>query len=163
MSKNPNGDVPGVIIFPPIIIFATIVLSLFLQQLFPIQTLSHIDWQLRWTAGFALAIIGPLLTASAIQAMARLGTNVSPSSPTTALVTHGVFRFTRNPIYLGGLLLMVGLALVLANGWLVVLFLPSQLILHWGVVLPEERYLEAKFGDAYLTYKAETPQYFWPI
>ena len=58
---------------------------------------------------------------------------------------------------------MIGLALISANGWLLILFVPSQLILHWGVVLREEHYLQEKFGDAYLRYKANTPRYIWPI
>ncbi|HEX2634730.1 MAG TPA: isoprenylcysteine carboxylmethyltransferase family protein [Bradyrhizobium sp.] len=163
MSTNVKSDAPDVIIFPPVIIVSTILISFVLQRLFPIETLSHIDWPLRWIAGFAIAIIGLFVGATAIYAMARLGTNVSPSSPTTALVTGGVFRFTRNPIYVGGSLLMIGLALISANGWLLILFVPSQLILHWGVVLREEHYLQAKFGDAYLRYKANTPRYIWPI
>ena len=163
MSKNVKPDAPDVIIFPPVIIISTVVISFVLQRLAPVETLSHIDWQLRWIAGFVIVIIGLLVGASAIYAMARVGTNVSPSSPATALVTDGVFRFTRNPIYVGGSLLMIGLALISANGWLLILFVPSQLILHWGVVLPEERYLRAKFGDAYLRYHARTPRYIWPI
>ena len=143
MSKNVKSDAPDVIIFPPVIIVSTIVISFVLQRLAPVETLSHIDWQLRWAVGFAIAIIGPLVGATAIYAMARLGTNVSPSSPTTALVTDGIFRFTRNPIYVGGSLLMLGIAFISANGWLLILFIPSQLILHWGVVLREERYLQA--------------------
>jgi protein-S-isoprenylcysteine O-methyltransferase Ste14 len=163
MSKDMKQDVPGVIIFPPIIIISTLVFGFALQQLLPLDNLFRIGWELRWVLGFGLAVVGPLVMISAIKAMTRVGTNVNPSSPTTALVTDGVFRFSRNPIYLGGNLLIIGLAFIFATDWLLILFVPSQLILHWGVVLPEQRYLCRKFGDAYQIYKSETPQYIWPV
>jgi protein-S-isoprenylcysteine O-methyltransferase Ste14 len=91
--------------------------------------------------------------------LVRLGTNVSPLQPTTVLATGGVFRWTRNPLYSGGTLVMVGVALVFALDWLILLLVPSALILHYGVVVREEQYLERKFGDQYRLYKLRVPRY----
>jgi len=65
----------------------------------------------------------------------------------------------RNPMYIGLLLLTGGIGIALASDWTLVLLVPTALILHYGVVLREERYLEAKFGDAYRRYKAKVPRW----
>ena len=86
--------------------------------------------------------------------MVRAGTNVPPNKPTVTIVTGGPFRFTRNPLYLGGTLVYLGFAMVLGSVWLLWLFVPMVLVLRWGIIHREERYLEAKFGEVYLAYKA---------
>ncbi len=62
-----------------------------------------------------------------------------------------------NPIYLGRLLALLGLALLLGTDWMLILILPAFLVLHFGVVLREERYLEQKSGAPYLAYKESAP------
>jgi protein-S-isoprenylcysteine O-methyltransferase Ste14 len=64
-------------------------------------------------------------------------------------------------MYVGLILLLAGIAAVLASDWLVILLVPTVLVLHFGVVLREERYLEAKFGEDYRRYKASVPRYGW--
>ena len=86
---------------------------------------------------------------------------VRPDMPTTALVTSGPFTHARNPAYQGGSLALLGLALVLGSDWIVLLMVPALLLLHYGVVLREERYLEQKFGEAYRRYKEAVPRYGW--
>jgi protein-S-isoprenylcysteine O-methyltransferase Ste14 len=86
--------------------------------------------------------------------MRRAGTNIRPDQPTLALVTDGAFRFSRNPLYLAAAGLYVGVALLVHALWPLVLLIPMLAVLQWGVVAREERYLEAKFGDAYRAYKA---------
>ena len=80
---------------------------------------------------------------------------------TLTLVTGGVFAWTRNPMYVGLTLLLVGLAIALASDWTLVLLVPAALVLHFGVVKREESYLEAKFGEAYRVYKGNVPRYGW--
>jgi len=67
----------------------------------------------------------------------------------------------RNPMYVGLTLLLAGLAIALASDWTLVLLVPAALVLHFGVVKREERYLEAKFGEAYRVYKGNVPRYGW--
>jgi protein-S-isoprenylcysteine O-methyltransferase Ste14 len=85
--------------------------------------------------------------------MYRAGTNMRPDKPATALVTGGPFRFSRNPLYLSLTALYVGITLLFDALWPLVTLVPMLAVLHWGVILREERYLEAKFGDAYRAYK----------
>ena len=66
----------------------------------------------------------------------------------------------RNPMYVGLILLLVGLAIALGSDWTLVLVLPAALILHFGVVKREERYLTATFGESYQTYTSTVPRYF---
>jgi len=67
----------------------------------------------------------------------------------------------RNPAYQGGALALLGLALLLKADWIVVLMVPALLLLHYGVVLREEQYLELKFGQIYRDYKVRVPRYRW--
>src|SRR5439155_20685033 len=103
--------------------------------------------------GIALIILAPTLALSALVTMKAAGTNVGPAKPALTIVRGGPFRFTRNPMYLALCLLQVALGLFL-NDWITLLFVvPLALILHYGVVLREEKYLTAKFGEPYLQYK----------
>lgn len=87
--------------------------------------------------------------------MKAAGTNVNPGLPTTAVVSTGPFRYTRNPLYLSALGLYLGAAPATNTVWLLVLLIPLVLILDVGIVRREERYLEAKFGEPYRAYKKQ--------
>lgn len=88
-----------------------------------------------------------------MRALARARTPLDPRKPTTAIVTAGAFRFSRNPIYLSLLLLYLGIASLINALWIFLLALPLVVVLQRGVVEREERYLERKFGDEYMVYK----------
>jgi len=100
-----------------------------------------------------LFIIAPLLAIPAIWRMKAAGTNVHPSEPTTTIVRGGPYRFTRNPMYLALTLLQIGVAFVLNDAITFLFAAALALTLHFGVILREERYLEAKFGEEYLALK----------
>jgi len=158
MPKS-SQDHPNVIIFPPIILATIMVFGFVLQWLYPIGPLATISLAWRIPMGVSVIFAGVLLAATGRRILVRLGTNVSPLQPTTALATDGVFSWTRNPLYSGGTLALLGVALVFALDWSVVLILPGLLILHFGVVKREEQYLERKFGDCYRLYKMHVPRY----
>jgi protein-S-isoprenylcysteine O-methyltransferase Ste14 len=79
------------------------------------------------------------------------------------VVTHGIFERLRNPMYVGGLMILSGLAILLASDWMLVLTILFAPVIHFGVVKREERYLTAKFGAPYLQYLATVPRYGWPL
>jgi len=97
-------------------------------------------------AGFATVI-------AAMQQFRTAGTNVQTPLPTTAIVSDGLYRLTRNPIYLGLSLIYLGLGFAVDSLWIVALPLVVLVIVHFSIVAREERYLESKFGDAYRHYK----------
>lgn len=83
----------------------------------------------------------------------RAGTAVLPWKPSTALVTHGVYRFTRNPIYLGYAVTYLALAIGMDSPVALVFILPCVLVVERFVIAREETYLEARFGTAYVAYR----------
>ena len=106
---------------------------------------------------------GTALALPALRGFHAAGTHVEPWKPANALVTDGIFVWLRNPMYVGLTLFLVALSLALASDWILVMTIGFVLVIHFGVVLREERYLEAKFGDAYRQYKARVPRYGIPV
>jgi protein-S-isoprenylcysteine O-methyltransferase Ste14 len=105
-------------------------------------------------------ILAPTLALSALVTFKKAGTNVDPAKPALTIARGGPYRFTRNPMYLALCLLQVALGFFL-NDWITLLFVvPLALILHFGVVLREERYLTAKFGEPYLQLKRDVRRWF---
>jgi protein-S-isoprenylcysteine O-methyltransferase Ste14 len=97
---------------------------------------------------------------SAIASVKRAGSNVNPYAPTNALVTGGVYRATRNPMYFGFTSIYIGVAM-LARSMPAFVLLPITLaILDRSVVDKEEAYLERLFGDEYRAYRATAPRWF---
>ena len=93
---------------------------------------------------FVLALA---LFAWAIATITWAGSNVPTNRWTVTVVDTGPYRFTRNPIYLGMLLGLIGLAITFNSLWLLLTLVPCALIIRYGVVIREEAYLERKFGD----------------
>jgi protein-S-isoprenylcysteine O-methyltransferase Ste14 len=85
--------------------------------------------------------------------MTRAGSNVPTSLPTTTIVETGPY-LTRNPIYLGMVLGLIGLAIAFNGLWLLMTLVPFALVIRYGVVAREEAYLERKFGDVYRGYRS---------
>jgi protein-S-isoprenylcysteine O-methyltransferase Ste14 len=92
------------------------------------------------------------LAAWAIVTITRAGTNIPTNTPTTTIVESGPYRFTRNLIYLGMLLSLIGLSIAFDTLWLLMMLVPFALVIRYGVVAREEAYLERKFGDIYRGY-----------
>lgn len=156
-------DTAGVVAPPPLMALATVVLGLLLDWLLPVYVLSVLlTLSLRIVIGVPLIAAGGALAVAGERGFHRAGTEVKPWKPSTALVTDGVYRRLRNPMYVGLAVCLAGLAIMLASDWMLVMTIVFVLVLHFGVVKREERYLEAKFGDAYRAYKARVPRYGWP-
>jgi protein-S-isoprenylcysteine O-methyltransferase Ste14 len=119
-------------------------------RLWPIE----VNWPAwsRWV-GWVLVVTPPLLVLSAVRTFRRHRTAINPRGTVTTIVASGLFRYTRNPMYLSLLVLYVGSILVFRLPWAAVLFVPVCLALHFGVIIPEEKYLEAAFGEPYRSYR----------
>ena len=148
-----DSDTPGVIAPPPLLFLGALAIGLALDfGLLRVPT--GLPRSLRLGAGAAFAVLAAALLAAALGRFRRAGTAVEPWRPSTALVTDGVYRLTRNPIYLATGLLYAGLALALDSVVALVLLPPLLALVQVGVVSREERYLEGKFGDDYRRYRA---------
>jgi protein-S-isoprenylcysteine O-methyltransferase Ste14 len=91
---------------------------------------------------------------SARREFARYSQPTDPGYPTSKLVKTGVFAISRNPLYLASVILFLGIALALNMLWAVVMILLSIIICHYVLIIPEEKYLTAKFGEEYRDYTA---------
>lgn len=152
-------DSPGVLLPPPLIPLAMLVAGVALQRVAPLRCLSRVPAAWRIGTGVGAALAGGLAINASLRALERDGTNVSPYRPSLAVATSGPYARSRNPIYVGGLAGLAGIAITFALDWVLLLFPPGILLLHQGVVLREERYLERKFGGAYRAYKAAVRRY----
>jgi protein-S-isoprenylcysteine O-methyltransferase Ste14 len=130
MSSEQPPDKPGVIIFPPLIGLAVLVVGLLLDYLLALGGVSSLAFLPRVVIGASLLAFGISLASRARATFVASGTNVNPMQPALAVVTSGFFAH-------------------------------ALLILHFGVVLREERYLERKFGEPYRRYLRDVPRYGW--
>jgi protein-S-isoprenylcysteine O-methyltransferase Ste14 len=152
MTAREHRDNAGVIAPPPLLLLGAFLIGLGLEFLWPLS----LDFarSVRWTVGAVLIATAVLIVAAGVRQFFRAGTNLAPNRPTTSLVRSGPFAWSRNPLYLAMHFLLAGLAFVLDDGWLLLMLIPFFLVIHYGVVRREERYLEGRFGDQYRRYKA---------
>jgi protein-S-isoprenylcysteine O-methyltransferase Ste14 len=145
-------DVAGVIALPPLIFLGFLAAATVLEAILPLPIpVAHS--LASYVAGVALAASGFGMIAMGTRRFAAAGTNIPPTLPTTALVVDGIYRRTRNPLYLGTTLIYLGLSVAAGSLWAIGLLVPLLWVINVGVVKREERYLERKFGDAYRAYK----------
>lgn len=145
-----NTDSPGVIILPPVLYGVAVLLALLLNWVWPLSILPNTATAI-WS-GVPLLLLSGALALWGKRSMKQAGTNINPLQPSTSLVIKGPFRFSRNPLYLSLTILFAGLSLIANNLWGLIALVPVLVILHFGVILREERYLEAKFGESYRQY-----------
>ena len=156
MTNHTKAKTPGVIAPPPVLYGAALIAALVLNWFWPLPIFraSVVRW-----LGIAVMALGLAVVLRVFRTMRAAGTNVDPRRPTTAIVTTGLFRFSRNPIYVGLTLTYLGLTLAFNTWWGLVLLVPVLMTMHRGVVLREERYLEQTFGEQYRQYYCRVRRY----
>ncbi len=150
MSEN-GKDRAGVIAPPPLIYLGFIVIGLALEYLWPAPLLGH---HAQYGVGTAVIAVSLLIAVPAFLQFRKAKTNVDPYKPVTAIISKGPFRWTRNPLYLALAILQLGIAAAVDGIWIALMIVPAAIVIQYGVIVREERYLERKFGDEYLSYKA---------
>ena len=148
--RDSADDSAGVVAPPPLIYLGGLAIGFALEALLPG---SSVPAAVQWIVGGVLLVAGVALLSSVNAAFHRKGTAVEPWKPTTAIVTTGPYRLTRNPAYLGMTLVYIGIALLADALWVLVPLPVVLLIIDRMVIAREERYLERKFGQEYLDYK----------
>jgi protein-S-isoprenylcysteine O-methyltransferase Ste14 len=152
-----SRDTPDVIIFPPLIPLSVLVVGVVLNFFIPLGLLAHVLFLGRIVVGVIAFVVGIGLVIGANRIFRRIGTNARPSQPTLALATTSMFTRTRNPMYVGGSLVLLGVAIGFALDWVLLLLVVSLLLVHYGIILREERYLERKFGERIPALQDEGP------
>ena len=128
--------------------------SIAIQFVVPFSLPQGILRQALIPVGIALIIIGMGIIVLARREFAHFDQPTDPGHPTNKIVKTGVFSISRNPLYLGGAIVFLGIALALNMPWALVTLLLSIIICHYVLIIPEEQYLAAKFGEEYKEYVA---------
>ncbi|HZM06943.1 MAG TPA: isoprenylcysteine carboxylmethyltransferase family protein [Methylocella sp.] len=151
MQDKPSGG-PRVIALPPLILGAAIALGLILNFFWPTKFLAR-----SVAVPLGLLIVAGAITIGilAVREMRSANTPLDVRKAPTRIVTSGVFQRTRNPIYLGMVLLCIGIAFLADSLWLMMIVPLLAVVLQKGVIEPEEFYLEKNFGEDYLRYKMQ--------
>ncbi len=144
-------DHANVRIAPPILTLLHIIAAFLLARFIPLPFTVPIAIKY---IGFALVVIGFLLGLGAVIAFRRARTTLDPYHPVSKLVTSGIYRFSRNPIYFGFLLMVIGIPLNTGTYWGIILAPIFILLCNKLIIEREEAYLEKKFGEAYIRYKS---------
>lgn len=137
----------GIRLHPPLLTVLAVVATVVLERLLPLRFAG-------WPAGAALALAGLVLGGWAVRTMHGAGTGVATWSSAAVVVRGGPFRRSRNPIYLGLLAAMAGVALWAGSGWGLIATAATAVTIATAVVPREEAYLRARFGAAYEDYAA---------
>lgn len=149
-ADKDHPDHASVKIHPPVLTVIFIVIASVAKWAIPIQFQVLDNLRL---VGLGLVVSGFLLGVTAFLAFRKARTTLNPHGRVSAIVTDGVYRFTRNPIYLGFLLMLIGFPLNSGNTWGVLLAPVFVMSMNGLVIAHEEAYLEEKFGEMYTGYK----------
>ena len=148
--KESEPDRAVVRFHPPVLLAGLFGVGFVGRWLVPAQFLPE-PWA--FLIGAPAVVMALLLFAWAVVTMRRAGASIPTGEPTGLIVVRGPYRFSRNPIYFSMVLLLVAVGAWANSVWFLPLAAGAAGLLGWGVIRPEERYLERKFGDRYVTYK----------
>ena len=149
VTEEPK-DAPKVIMLPPTMVLHHIAAGISLNWLVPMSFGHAWGW-----LGLALLLLANSITNRSKKVFENAGTNVPPNQPALVIVKEGPYKYSRNPMYVCFLLMFAGLSLLADAPMMLVMIFPLFYFLNSRVIVPEEEYLTAKFGDAYLDYKKQ--------
>jgi protein-S-isoprenylcysteine O-methyltransferase Ste14 len=148
---NEKSDHAPVIAPPPLLMLLCILAGFVARHFEPLPLFSE-NQSFRKYLAISLFVLAFVIFAAAILQFVRNKTHPSPYKPSATVIVAGIYRITRNPIYIAFLLIVVGFAVAANSAWLVLSAIILFLLLHFGVVKREELYLSAKFGSTYDDY-----------
>jgi protein-S-isoprenylcysteine O-methyltransferase Ste14 len=149
-TSNSPDDKAAVAFHPPVLLLAFIVLGFLARWIVPLAFMPEF-----WGVFIGVLFVADALPlfAWAVVTMVRSGASVPTNTATDLIVERGPYRFSRNPIYLSMVLLLIGIGFWANSLWFLGFALLAFMLLTRFVILPEEQYLEGKFGEGYLAYK----------
>ena len=138
--------------FPPYLVFLGLIISFLLEFLIYRNQIFDNSIIFRFL-GIILTIAAILLFVKSVRIFNLRKEKIHPRSISTQIFKDGPFQFSRNPIYLAMFVLLIGVGLTLNSFWFLYSGLVVAIMIHYGVIIPEENYLEKEFGKDYLEYK----------
>ncbi len=139
-------------VLPPTYLFIAIVLMVILHFFFPLAKIFPFPWNLLGVIPF---VAGCILNMVADRAFKKVDTTVKPFQESTTLIVRGVFRLTRNPMYVGFVLILLGIAVFAGSLTPCLIVIVFPLLMDVIFIRVEERMLETTFGEAWLEYKKQ--------
>jgi protein-S-isoprenylcysteine O-methyltransferase Ste14 len=155
---NEQKDRPSInkFVHPPILTLGFIILGLLLGKFLPIFPALAATLRM---IGYPMALIGFLIGMAGFLEIRKANTTLDPHGTVTTVVTSGIYRITRNPIYLGFLMMVIGFPLAYVSFWGVILAPFFVLSMNQLVIEKEEAYLEKKFGEMYISFKSRVKRW----
>lgn len=157
---NPTDDRPNTIPWPPLLLGIAIVAGVGLQAAYPLRFGRTEAGEILRGAGIVAFLVAIGLTFLAIRELRTSNTTVHANRRAGHLVTRGPFAFSRNPIYLGMIMALVGLGLIAGNGWLILAAFVCGYALQKLAIEREEAHLEHRFGKGWRDYRKRVRRWF---
>ena len=150
-----SAERQGRVVPAPLLVLGCLGLGWVGHRLYPVHFLPDVGVA-GPLAGAAICLIALGVGLAGVREFHRHRTPTSPFKPTTAFVTSGVFRFTRNPMYLGFVILTVGVAIALNSPAFLLAAILLATLLQVAVIRPEERFLARRYGSSFEEYLRNT-------
>ena len=151
-------DSPGIKFPPPLYYIFAFFIAIYIQRFVPVENIFFNNWSVKIAGIFILGISLFFLIPSILQ-FARTKNTLVTILPATSLQTNGIYRITRNPMYLGLVIAYAGITCIAGNWWSAS-FLIILIFLQNLIIIKEEKYLEREFGQQYLDYKQKVRRCF---
>jgi protein-S-isoprenylcysteine O-methyltransferase Ste14 len=145
-------DAATVRIPPPVVFVVSTLLGVLIERFVVPARLPLDEWE-RIGGSIVLVVLATALMGAAFGPFRKTGQDPRPWRSTPSLVATGVYRFTRNPMYVSMALIQVSLAVAFRNGWILVTLPVSMIGVYLAAIRHEEAYLDRKFGEAYRSYR----------
>jgi len=159
MSRSID-NAPSRIPWPPILYVLAIALSIVVGQLFPSPWFGSPLSDMLFAAGWLIGLAGLGMDVAALRRLRLAKTTIMPTRGSTHLVTEGPFSFSRNPIYLGNTMIVIGIGLIAGDAWFLLFALLAALATQKLAIEPEERHLAQHFGKRYRDYQKKVRRWF---
>ncbi len=143
---------PNKLPWPPIVYLAAVAAAIVLHWLLPLPWIPRPLSELLFAVGWIVVGVALVIEVAAMRAMSRAKTTIMPTRGSDHLVTNGPFSFTRNPIYLGNTMLMIGIGLIAGIAWFILLAPVAAFATQKLAIEREEQHLEIRFGKKFRDY-----------
>lgn len=150
---------PNIIPWPPIILGLTILAAIILSIVIPLRSYTIKQLAPLSIPGFIMIAVGIFIDIWALRTMFRKRTNIRPNYGADKLVTSGPFAFSRNPIYLGNTMALLGIGFAFNQPWFLIFGLIQACLIHYLAIRREETHLSLKFGQDWENYKKSVPRW----
>ena len=158
--SQPLDDAPSRIPWPPMLYVAAVALAIIADQMVPSVWFGSPLSDILFAAGWLIGLAGLSINIAALRRLRLAKTTVMPTRSATQLVTDGPFSFSRNPIYLGGTLIVIAIGLIVGNAWFLLFALLAAFATQKLTIEPEERHLAQHFGKRYRDYQKKVRRWF---